>query len=60
MQVDGIAVFVTENLNFHMPSVFEELLDVDSTVAKGSLGFLLSAGDCSAQCDFVVGRCRSK
>lgn len=53
-EVDGVAVLVTDTLDFDMACVFEEFFDEDAAVAKRGEGFLLCFGDIGAEGGFVA------
>ena len=53
-EVDGVAVLVTDALDFDMSCVFEEFFDEDSAVTEGGECFLLSFGDIGPEGGFVA------
>src|SRR5690606_8052432 len=53
-QVNGIALSVRQNLNFHVARVLQEFFHVHSAVAKGSFGFTLGNVDRVQQSCFGV------
>jgi len=51
VEVDGVAVFVADGLDFYMAGVFEEFFDEDAAVSECGECFLLCFGDiCSEGC----------
>ena len=48
-EMNQISVLVAQHLDFDMPRILDELLDVDFSVAEGALGFARSFAQCGSK-----------
>ncbi len=55
VEMDGVAVFIADDLDLDVAGVLEELFDVDGTVAERGLGFLSGLLDGGADLVLVAG-----
>src|SRR5258705_5124720 len=53
-QTEQISMLIAENLDFDVPRVFDQLLDIDLRAAKGAFGFARSVTQRGFEIGFAV------